>query len=111
MRIEDRIDWSRLKINDADIEAALARAAQVILEESNNLAPKESGDLASTGSVKVNRGGAKTVGIEYSSVYAHWIHEHLWFKHPHGGQAKFLETAMLTKGDETLNAIAEAIHL
>jgi hypothetical protein len=40
-------------------------------------------------------------------VYARWVHEHLMFKHPFGGEAKFLETAMLTKGEAAINQAGE----
>lgn len=85
----------------------LAKGAKVILRESDVLVPKESGDLAATGHINRDRGGKNTVAIKYSSVYAHYIHEHMFFKHPHGGQAKFLETAMLTKGEAAINEAGE----
>jgi len=81
--------------------------AKVVLEDSDARVPKESGDLASSGVILRDRGGDNTVAIAYRSVYAHWIHEHMFFKHPHGGEAKFLETAMLVKGSEFLNKAGE----
>lgn len=77
--------------------------AQVILREAKTLVPKESGHLAETGHVDRGRGGANTVGIVFRGPYARWIHEHMFFKHPRGGQAKYLEAAMLLKGDEAVN--------
>ena len=91
------------------IEDGLEQGAQIILEESDVLVPKEIGDLAASGSVKKDRGGLNTVGITYSSVYARYIEEHLFFKHPHGGEAKFLETAMITKGSDAINKAGEVI--
>lgn len=85
----------------------LYKGAEVILRESNALIPKESGDLLASGHIKRDRGGNNTVAIVYTSVYARWIHEHLSFKHPTGGQAKFLETAQLVKGAEAMNAAGE----
>lgn len=112
MSWEDRglsASLERVLAASQDVQPDLAEGARAILDESNSLIPKESGDLAATGSVKEDRGGNNTVGIGYDSVYAHWIHEHLGFKHPHGGQAKFLETAMLTKGPEALNKAGESL--
>jgi hypothetical protein len=97
----------RLLADLEDVSQDAAAGARVILDESNTLVPKVSGDLASTGRVDQGRGGADTATILYLSVYAHWIHEHLFFKHPHGGQAKFLETAMLSKGEDAINRAGE----
>lgn len=81
--------------------------AKIVLDDSNERIPKESGNLARTGVRKRDRGGNNTVAIEYGTPYARWIHEHLTFKHPTGGQAKFLETAMLVKGHDAINKAGE----
>ena len=95
-------DESRFTAEDA------ADGATVILARSDELVPKapkkpsdDTPSLVSTGYVKLHGNDGAEIG--YSSVYAHWIHEHTWFHHPHGGQAKFLETAMLEKGQEAVN--------
>jgi hypothetical protein len=92
-------------------EPDLLEGAKVIMDRSQELvphAPKRPGDdtptLAST--AKIEPDGHNKVALKYTSVYAHWIHEHLWFMHPHGGQAKFLETAMIEKGEDALYAVA-----
>lgn len=111
------IRWDASGFSLAGVEQALADGAQdaaqagakVILEDALARVPKETGDLAGTGRVDSTRGGGNTVAVVFDSVYAHWIHEHLHFKHPHGGQAKFLETAMLTRKDAALKAMAERI--
>lgn len=90
-------------LKSRDVEADVAHGANVILSEAVALVPKESGDLAASGRVREKRGGRNTVGITFAGPYARWIHEHLWFKHPHGGQAKYLEAAMLLKGREAVN--------
>ena len=94
----------------ANIEDALAEGAQIILDRSNEVVPKESGDLAASGSVNKGAAGTNTVAIRYDSVYAHWIHENIQFKHPSGGQAKFLEMAMLEKGSDAINKAGEHIR-
>ena len=110
MRWENHMDLTGIAIMvRTHIEDGLEQGAQIILEESNVLVPKEIGDLAASGSVKKDRGGLNTVGITYSSVYARYQEEHLFFKHPTGGQAKFLETAMLTKGEAAINKAGEYI--
>jgi hypothetical protein len=88
---------------------ALADGAEVIIADAETRTPKESGHLAGTGKVDKGRGGKATVGLWFAGPYARWIHEHLHFKHPRGGEAKFLETAMLTKGAEALKVAGERL--
>lgn len=97
----------RIATEAHDLSQDAAVGAAVILADSDVRVPKESGDLAASGSVKEDRGGLNTAAIVYDSVYARWIHEHMHFKHPHGGEPKFLETAMLVKGEEAINAAGE----
>jgi hypothetical protein len=85
----------------------VAYGAALILEDSDKRVPEQSGDLVGTGKVNPDRGGDNAVGITYDGPYARWIHEHLHFKHPRGGEAKFLETAMLTKGEDAVNKAGE----
>ena len=111
MRWENHLDLEGIAIMvRTHIEDGLEQGAQIILDRSDELVPKAlTGDLAASGSVKKDRGGLNTVGIVYSSVYARYQHEHMFFKHPTGGQAKFLETAMLTKGEAAINKAGEYI--
>lgn len=85
----------------------LADGATAVLDESNVLIPKESGDLMASGRIQKDRSGTNAVAITFDGPYARWIHEHMGFKHPRGGQAKFLETALLTKGKAAINAAGE----
>lgn len=85
----------------------LYEGARIVLADSDARVPKESGKLAATGVIKRDRAGNNAVAIEYGTPYARWIHEHVTFKHPQGGQAKFLETALLEKGREAINAAGE----
>lgn len=87
----------------------LGTGAEVIIADATERVPKESGDLAASGQVKKDRGGRNTVGLWFGGPYARWIHEHLHFKHPRGGEPKFLETAMLTKGAEALRVAGEKL--
>lgn len=93
----------------SNVEDALSQGAQVILDRSNELVPKVSGNLAASGSVKKDRAGVNTVAIVYGSVYAHWIDRHLSFAHPHGGGARFLELGMLEKGEAAINKTGEVL--
>lgn len=93
----------------ANLDDAMEEGAQVVLADADVRVPKESGHLAGTGKVNKGRGGQGTVGITFDGPYARWIHEHLYFKHPRGGEAKFLETAMVTKGNEAINNAGRAL--
>lgn len=105
IRWEDHLTASleRIFAKSHELDADMADGATVVLDESQVLVPKRTGDLAATGSIKEDRGGTNTVAIVYSSVYSRYVHEHIGFRHPFGGTSKFLETAMLTKGEEAIN--------
>lgn len=81
--------------------------AKLVLADSDERVPKRSHDLEGSGHLKRDRGGNNTVAIEYTSVYARWVHEHVNFHHPFGGEAKFLETALLMKGMDAVNKAGE----
>jgi hypothetical protein len=85
----------------------LYEGARIVLADSEARVPKESGKLVATGVIKRDRAGNNAVAIEYGTPYARWIHEHVHFKHPSGGEAKFLETALLVKGREAINKAGE----
>lgn len=87
-----------------DLKDAAKVGAEVIMTDAVAKCPKETGTLASTAHISTSRGGNDTVGFGFDSVYAAWIHEHLHFKHPHGGQAKYLESAVVEKRDDALDA-------
>jgi len=98
------------------IPHALHEGAEPILADAIDKAPeapKKSGDnephLKSTGRINDERGGDNAVGIEFTSIYARYIHEHLGFKHIHGGQAKFLEAAMIEKQGEAIGKVADVL--
>jgi hypothetical protein len=104
--LERIAEASRFTAEDA------AEGGTIVLARSDELVPKapkkpsdDTASLVSAGYVKLHGNDGAAIG--YSSVYAHWIHEHTWFHHPHGGQAKFLETAMLEKGREAVNRAGE----
>jgi hypothetical protein len=98
----------------AHIEDALADGGQVVLDRSSELVPIDGrpdthgGTLAESG--RVNRIGSDylpIVSVTYDGPYAVYQHEGLEFHHPTGGQAKFLELAMV----ETTEQATEAIGL
>lgn len=78
-------------------------ALQFVGEEAQRRAPVETGDLR--GSMEVHIDG--TVGsVSFNTPYAATQHEHTEFDHPHGGQAKFLESVLVEEKDKILDMIA-----
>lgn len=118
LRFEGSFDFEGLMARtQAGIDRGLPAGMRVIFDASQRMvpyAPKEPGDtnphLRSTGRIRTDRGGDNTVAITYDGPYARYIHEHLGFAHPHGGQAKYLEVPLLTKGGEALNVVAKVIQ-
>ena len=97
----------QIAVKAHDLSQDAYAGAEIIWEDAEGRVPKESGHLAGTSQIRQDRGGKNTVAITYDGPYARWIHEHLHFKHPHGGEAKFLETALLVKGQEAVNKAGE----
>lgn len=105
---DDLSGWLRQALAKSQhMQDDMAHGAKVILKEAKELVPKESGDLAAGGHINRDRGGNNTAAIIFRGPYARWIHEHMFFKHPHGGQAKYLEDALLLKGKEAINEAGE----
>lgn len=101
--------------NDDDIlaliEEAVARGLQagadLLLDESNRLAPIETGDLIRSGRAVADEEEA-TVG--YNTPYAVRQHEDLSYRHDAGRQAKYLETALNHNADRIIDTIADEIR-
>jgi hypothetical protein len=111
MDFSGSFDFSALQSRlDAAMPAALDDGGEVIKTDAADKAPKESTRLVGTAKVDHSRGGRDTVGVTFDGPYARYQHEHLGFKHPHGGQAKFLEAAMLEKEDDAKRAMADRIR-
>ena len=98
---------------------ALAAGAQVILDRSQELVPKDAkgrpdtngGTLAESGRVNRDLGSSGLlVSISYDGPYAVYQHESLEFRHPTGGSAKFLELAVNEKASEANDAIGAEIR-
>lgn len=105
---ESGLEWERLRgIVSAVLPEAMRKAMEeAVLPESTRLVPKLDGDLAASGKVLSGDGFA---AIRYSGPYARKQHELLGFKHPHGGQAKFLETALMTETDKALGIVSDEV--
>lgn len=111
-----RLDTSGLRFPDIDGQHVASVGAVVILEGAKRrapYAPKDATDhephLRDTAHIDVSRGGESTVGVVFDSVYAAYIHENLGFAHPHGGQAKYLEAALVEDKGKALDAMAREV--
>jgi hypothetical protein len=75
-------------------EHALQVCGQDLKGKSVPLAPVDTGDLRGSCNVSKPRKIKRSifVNVGYNTPYALKQHEHLEYKHPKGGQAKYLET-------------------
>ena len=105
IRWEDTLSahLERILTESRDLSQDAREGAEVVMRDAQERVPKRSGHLVGTGMVQEWRGGKSTAAMTFGGPYARWVHEHLWFKHPFGGQAKYLETAMFTKGGDAVN--------
>lgn len=85
-------------------ERGLQAGADLLLDESNRLAPIETGDLIRSGNTAVDSDHAE---VGYNGVYAVPQHERLDWHHDAGRQAKFLETAAHRHADRIIDAVAD----
>ena len=107
-------------LKEAFIRGAM-KTAENILTVSGNSVPRDSGTLANSGCITYDRlpdpvsayneakvkvldsdtdyrPDIETIYISYSTPYAWRQHEDTQLHHPYGGQAKFLEKAINSKG-------------
>ncbi|WP_338856948.1 hypothetical protein WDY80_05080 [Gordonia hongkongensis] len=103
-------EWLADEVMEA-VEAATARGLQagadLLLDESNRLAPIETGDLIRSGRAVAD---GEEAAVGYNSVYAARQHEELGYRHDDGREAKFLEKALHRNADRINDAIADEIR-
>jgi hypothetical protein len=86
---------------------ALLRAAEHVRGVAVERTPIEEGDLRASAGTRIVDGEAR---IEYESVYARYQHYGLDFAHPRGGQALFLESAVVTETQKAGEIIRDTIR-
>lgn len=91
---------------------AVYKLAVTILGESLPMVPVEFGVLRASGYVSPPQGeGMKaTAEIGFGTVYAIPQHERLDFRHPRGGEAKFLEKAVQRVSPRALQLLAQWVE-
>lgn len=71
---------------------AVTMAGERVLGEAQRLAPIEEGTLRASGELEViHTGDAVTAEVSFNTIYAARQHEETGWRHPLGGQAKYLE--------------------
>ncbi len=92
LRVTSTLEFSGLSgaAREAGRAAAMA-AGEAILARAAGLAPRRTGALAGSGSVSAEGDGAV---VRFGAPYAAVQHEGTGFRHPGGGQAKYLADAV-----------------
>lgn len=109
------VTYTPPKINAVPLVHLAARAgelagAQVLLDASLALVPRDTGDLAESGHLEIAPEGVKVVYDATSPEgYPYGIrqHEDLTLHHPHGGQGKYVEAPMHSESLAIFAAMAE----
>jgi hypothetical protein len=98
--LERGLDRLREKMEERSKEALADTAVKTFLN-SQSLVPVDTGELKASGQVSelVESNDGYSIAISYQAPYAGFVHEDLDANHPHGGQAKYLETPFLQAGD------------
>lgn len=89
---------------DAQLDESLEAGAEKILERSNQLAPRDTGEMVRQTDVKKKKDNEWEA--RYNTDYSLYVHEDLEARHPNG-QAKFLQSATNEKGIEVIRDIAK----
>jgi hypothetical protein len=79
-----------LSLLEKAAQDALLEVAEAVIDRSNELAPKLTGETEDTSFARVDD---LTAQAGYGSFVARLQHEDLDYEHPRGGGPKFLETA------------------
>lgn len=91
-------------------EAGMREVVEDIGQRAADRAPVETGALRGSMATNVEIDGDTIVGeVRFNEKYAAVQHERLDFRHPQGGEAKYLERAALEKADQVLSRIAGAL--
>jgi hypothetical protein len=96
---------------------ALAEAGKEILAISDALAPREpepkhGEHLIETGytQLEAEASGGDRVAVGYQAFWALFQHENPDYKHPHGGEWKFLEKALVRGNEAAFETVAKAMR-
>ena len=94
-----------LSIAEKAAQDAMRKTGRKLLKRSNELAPRDDGDLIKSGRVRIDD---MSVSVQYTAPHAALQHEHLDWAHTDGGSAKFLERA--SDEIDLADAVADAVR-
>jgi hypothetical protein len=104
-------DFSALEQVRERLPEFLDEGLDAVKDEAVRLAPKEDGDLARSAykAVLEDFGGLTGI-VGFHSNHAAKEHENLYYHHHSGGQPKYEETAIRTKGQDVYDHVAQRIR-
>ncbi|MDK6240169.1 hypothetical protein QP400_00415 [Winkia sp. UMB3158] len=94
---------------NAGARVGLNKAAEHLRGVSQAQAPIDEGILRATASVTVDSTGLKAA-VSYDTVYAARQHEELTWRHPKGGNAKYLEKPAREEAQTMVDLIAAEVR-
>ena len=83
---------------------AMSRAGEFLLDESNKIVPLDESPLMKSGMVDVAKDGS-LMTVSYNTPYAVRQHEVLYYNHPNGREAKFLESTFKEDGPRAMRYV------
>lgn len=94
------VDAARRELEHA-VERAVTKCGEHLLGEAQRNAPVEEGTLRASGDLEIHHaaGGRIIAEVSFSTAYAARQHEELDWDHPKGGEAKYLERALVENAD------------
>lgn len=102
-----RIPQAQARVQNAT-GRALFRAGEYVAGEAVQRAPIKEGTLRR--SVAVKHVDEQTVQVGFHTPYAVRQHEELGYRHPKGGQAKYLESVLTDNRDTILQILAQSVR-
>jgi hypothetical protein len=90
-------------------EKAIKEVTLDLLGKSVKLAPVKEGDLRGSGKADFSEDGMTGV-VSFGTVYARRQHEELTWKHPQGGQAKYLQQPFEENMEKYVQRLADDVR-
>ena len=108
--VEARIAAAIRDIENASHDA-VREVSFDLLGKAVDLAPVDTGDLRGSGKVEFEEDRNKLVGIvSFNTPYARRQHEELTWRHPEGGQAKYLQQPFEENADRYIQKIRDSVR-
>lgn len=107
----DTIGEARRRFRAA-AEAAVRAVGEDLLGEAQRRAPVEEGTLRASGELEIKHlpGDLIVAEVSFNTVYAARQHEETGWRHPKGGQSKYLESVIQERGARYGTMLAKAIE-